>query len=111
MTNLKTIVLAAATIAATATTASAYNSFPFGETYTETDQLQLDFVQADGAGTVEIYDFSNGVRGALLGTEEVRGGVNTNVKVDLGLGANQDILAVLNVGGTEVLSKDYDVIR
>jgi hypothetical protein len=37
--------------------------------------------------------------------------VNSNVKVDLGLGAHKDILAVLNVGGTEVLSKDYDVIR
>jgi len=58
---------------------------------------------------VEIYDYHNGVRGALLGTEEVRAGANTNVRIDLGLGANKDILAVLNVGGQEVLSKDYDI--
>jgi hypothetical protein len=111
MTNLKTIALAIATIAATATTASAYNSFPYGETFNETDTLALEFVQADAAGTVEINNFENGVRGALLGSEAVRAGVNSNVKVDLGLGAHKDILAVLNVGGTEVLSKDYDVIR
>ena len=110
MTNLKTIALAIATIAATATTASAFNSFPYGENFKSTDTLELDFVQADAAGTVEIYNFENGVRGALLGSEAVRAGVNTNVKVGLGLGAHHDILAVLNVGGSEVLSKDYDVI-
>lgn len=111
MTNLKTLVLAAATIAATATTAAAYNSFPYGESFAETDTLEFDFVQADAAGTLEIYDFHTGVRGELLGSKALRGGVNTNVKVNLGVSANQDILAVLNVGGEEVLIKDYDALR
>lgn len=109
MTALKTIVLAAATIAATATTASAYNALPFGETFEQTDTLAFDFVRAEGAGTIEIYDFRTGVRGDLLGSEEVRAGVNTGIKVDLGLGANSDIIAVLNVGGAEVLTKDYEI--
>jgi hypothetical protein len=109
MTNLKTIALALATVAATATTVSANNAFPFGETFAETDQLQLDYVTADAAGTVEIYDYNTGVRGELLGSEAVLAGANSNVKIDLGLGANHDILAVLNIGGTEVLIKDYDI--
>lgn len=109
MTNLKTLIIAAATVAATATTASAYNAFPFGETFEQTDTLELDFVRAEAAGTVAVYDFKNGVRGDLLGSEDVRAGVNSNVKVDLGLGANHDILAVLTVNGAEVLVEDYDI--
>jgi hypothetical protein len=46
-----------------------------------------------------------------LGSEEVRAGVTSNVKVNLGLGGNSDILAVLTVDGNEVLVKDYDVLR
>ena len=111
MTNLKTIVLAAVTIAATASTASAFNSFPYGESFNETDIFMLDFVQADAAGTLEIYDFRTGVRGPLLGSESLRGGINRGVKVNLGHGARNNILAVLNVGGTEVLVKDYKVTR
>ena len=106
---IKTFVLAAATVAATASVASANNAFPIGETFEQTDVLELSTVRAEGAGTVEIYDFHNGVRGALLGSAEVRAGVNTNVKIDLGLGANKDIVAVLNVAGQEVLQKDYDI--
>lgn len=109
MTMIKTIALAAATVAATASIASAYNAFPFGETFDQTDTLELDFVRAESAGVVEIYDYHTGVRGALLGTEDVRAGVNTDVKIDLGHGANTDILAVLKVNGQDVLTKDYDV--
>ena len=109
MTLIKSIALAAATVAATASFASANNAFPTGETFEQTDVLNFDIVRAEGAGTVAIYDFHNGVRGALLGTEDVRAGVNTDVKIDLGLGGNKDIIAVLSVGGQEVLSKDYDI--
>ncbi len=109
MTLIKSFALAAATVAATASMASAFNAFPTGESFEQTDVLEWNFVRAEGAGMVEIYDYHNGVRGELLGTEEVRAGVNTNVKIDLGLGANKDILAVLNVGGQEVLTKDFDL--
>ena len=106
---LKSIALAAATVAATASIASANNAFPLGESFEQTDTFELSTVTAEGAGVVEIYDFHNGVRGALLGSEDVRAGVNTNVRIDLGLGANKDIVAVLNVAGQEVLTKDYDI--
>lgn len=106
MTNLKTLALAAVTIAATVSSASAYNAFPFGDTFEPTGQLALDFVRADAAGKVEIYDYHAGVRGELLGSEIVRGGLNTDVKIDLGIGANSNILIVLNVDGADVLTKD-----
>lgn len=109
MTTLKTIALAAATVAATASVASANNAFPLGESFDQTDVLELSTIRAEGAGEVQIFDYTNGVRGALLGSEDVRAGVNTNVKIDLGLGANKDILAVINVNGQEVLTKDYDI--
>ena len=109
MTFIKSIALAAATVAATASIASANNAFPFGETFEQTDLFELNFVRADAAGVVEIYDYHKGVRGALLGTEAVNAGVNTNVKINLGLGGNRDVLAVLNINGQDVLTKDYDV--
>ena len=109
MTKFKTLALAAATVAATASAASANNAFSFGETFEQTDTFELGTVTATGDGVVEIYDYHTGVRGALLGSEEIRAGANTNVKVDLGLGANKDVLAVLSVDGEEVLMKDYDI--
>ncbi len=109
MSTLKTLAIAAATVAATASIASANNAFPFGEHFDQTDVFELSTVTASGAGEVAIYDFRHGERGALLGTEEVRAGVNTNVKIDLGLPAAYDVVAVLSVNGQEVLIKDYDI--
>jgi len=109
MTFVKTLALAAATVASTASIASAYNALPFGDSYEATDTLNLEVVRAEGAGVVEIYDFTGGQRGDLLGSEAVFAGANTDVKVDLGIAGNSDILAVLVVDGEEVLIKDYDV--
>ena len=108
MTLIKSIALAAATIAATASFASANNAFPTGETFEASDTFRFDVLRAEGAGVLAIYDYTGGERGRLLGTEDVRAGVNTDVKVNLGLGAFQDVLAVLSVNGQEVLVKDYD---
>jgi len=57
MSTFKTIALVAATIAGTATIASANSSFPTGETFEQTDVLNFDIVRAEGAGMVEIYDY------------------------------------------------------
>jgi len=108
MTLIKSIILATATVAASASLATANNSFPTGESFEASDTFRFDVLRADGPGVLAIYDYSGGERGKLLGTEEVRAGVNTDVKVNLGLGAFQDVLAVLSVNGQEVLIKDYD---
>jgi len=65
--------------------------------------------QNDRTCCCEIYDYHTGSRGALLGTEELSAGLNTNVKVGLGIPADRDVLAVLKVNGQEVLTKDYDI--
>ena len=106
--SIKSIALIAATIAATAGAASA-NQLPFGETLQPGNTIAFGTVTADGAGFVELYDFRKGVRGDLLGVEAVRAGANTNVRIDVGIHGNSDVLAVLNVGGQEVLTKDYDI--
>lgn len=108
--SIKSIALiAAASVALTAGAASANNQLPFGQNLDSGSTLELGTVSTTGAGFVEIYDFQNGVRGDLLGTEELRAGANTNVKVDVGIYGNNDVLAVLNIDGQEVLSKDYDI--
>lgn len=106
--SIKSIALIAATLAVTAGAASA-NQFTIGEDLDAGSTLELGTVTADGAGFVEIYDYHKGVRGDLLGIEAVRAGANTNVKVDVGIRGNKDVLAVLTVNGQEVLTKDYDI--
>ena len=106
--SIKSIALIAATLAATAGAASA-NQFPFGESLDAANNLQFGTVTADSAGVVEIYDFRTGVRGDLLGVEAVRAGANTNVRIDVGIHGNDDVLAVLKINGQEVLTKDYDI--
>ena len=106
--SIKSIALIAATVALTAGTASA-NQFAFGEDLDAGSTLELGTVTANGAGFVEIYDYFGGTRGDLLGVEEIRAGANTNVKVNVGIRGNNDVLAVLNVNGQEVLAKEYDI--
>lgn len=106
--SIKSIALIAATIAATAGAASA-NQLPVVQDLDSGSTLELGTVTADRAGFVEIYDYRTGVRGDLLGVEALRAGANTNVKVDVGIFGNNDVLAVLKIDGQEVLTKDYDI--
>ncbi len=103
----KTIALASA-LALTAPMASAYNAFPLGESFEATDTFRLGLVRIEDAGVLEIYSYHRHERGRLLGSTPLRAGLNSNVRVHLGLGANTDILLVLNVDGREVLTKDLD---
>lgn len=107
--SIKSIALIAATVAATASGASAANYFEFGRTLNPSDVLQLGTVRADEGGVVEIYDYRTGQAGALLGVEELHAGVNTNVRVNTGLGTTSDVIALLKVGGEVVASKVYDI--
>ena len=106
--SIKTIILAAA-VAATGSFAAADSYFENGNTLNHNDQLKLGLVRAEGAGVVEIYDFHNGVRGRLLGTDTVHAGANTDVRVNVGFSRNQDVLAVINIDGQDVVSKVYDI--
>ncbi len=107
--SIKSIALVAATIAATASFASADSYFEFGENLESSSVLDLGLVRAEGAGVVEIYDFATGQVGELLGTETVNAGANTDVRVNVGSRPKQDVIAILKVDGQAVAQRDYDI--
>ncbi len=109
--SIKSIALIAATIAATASVASADSYFEFNERLDSSSTLDLGLVTAEGAGTVEIYDFSTGEIGKLLGTEMVNAGANADVRVNVGIRPSSDVIALLKVGGETVAERDYDIDR
>lgn len=109
--SIKSIALIAATVAATASVASADNYFEFGERLDNSSVLELGLVRAEGAGTVEIYNFHKGEIGALLGTEMVNAGANADVRVNVGKRPGQDVIALLKVDGETVAERDYDITR
>ena len=107
--SLKMIALAAATVAATASAASADNYFAFGDRLDNSSTLELGTVRAAADGVVEIYDGRFGDLGALLGTEEVMAGANSDVRVNVGHGPDADVIAVLKVDGQIVAQQEYEV--
>ena len=109
--SIKTIALIAATIAATSTAAAADSYFQYGERLESSSVLDLGLVKAEGAGVVEIYDFSRGEIGQLLGTEAVNAGANTDVKVNVGIRPTMDVIALLKVDGQTVAERDFDIDR
>jgi hypothetical protein len=109
--SIKSIALVAATIAATASVASADNNFAFGERLESASVLDLGVVSADSAGVVEVYDFSKGEVGQLLGTEAVNAGAKSDVRVNDGIRPTMDVIALLKIGGETVAERDFDVTR
>jgi hypothetical protein len=49
------------------------------------------------------------VQGELLGTERVNAGANPDVRVNVGFGRSNDVLAVINIDGQAAASKVYDI--
>ncbi len=109
--SIKSIAFVAATLAATASVASADNYFEFNKRLDSSSVLDLGLVRAEGAGIVEIYDFSRGEIGQLLGTKAVNAGANSDVRVNVGKRPTQDVIALLKVDGQTVAERDYDIDR
>lgn len=107
--SIKTIALAAATVVATATVASADSYFQFGERLESKSVVDLGIVTAESAGVVEIYDYRTGEIGELLGTEAVNAGANADVRVNLGVAPKADVIALLKIDGETVATRDYNV--
>ncbi len=107
--SIKSIALVAATLASTASFAAADSYFEFGENLESASVLDLGLVRAEGAGVVEIYAFGTGEVGALLGTEAVNAGANTDVRVNVGIRPKQDVIAILKVDGQAVAQRDFDI--
>jgi len=104
----KTLTIAAAAIAASATFASADSYISnFVEDQARDTQVELGTVRAKGNGTVEIFAFHKGELGALLGSEAVMAGANTDVNVDIQR-SEVDAIAVLTVDGQVVDTQEID---
>ena len=109
--SIKSFAIIAATIAATSTAASADSYFQFNDRLDGASVLDLGLVTAENKGIVEIYDFSKGELGALLGTETVNAGPNSNVRVNVGSRPSSDVIALLKVNGEIVAQRDYNIGR
>ena len=108
--SIKKIALIAATIAGTASIASADSYFQLNERLQSSSILDLGIVRSEAAGVVEIYDYSGGQVGALLGTEAVNMGANADVRVNAPLRTAENVIALLKVDGQTVAEREYKII-
>ena len=109
--SIKKFALIVAALAATASTASASNYFGIGENRNSGPTLEVGLVRAEAAGVVNVYNYTKGVQGALLGTQAVRAGANTDVRIDVGHSTAYNVLAVLEINGQAVTSTDFDIVK
>lgn len=105
----KSIALAAATVAASASFASADVSYlsNFAMEQNNDTIVELGTVRAAGNGVVEIYSYNAGKVGALLGTEAVNAGANQDVDVNIRR-SGTDAIAFLKVNGQIVDTQEID---
>ncbi|SFI69593.1 hypothetical protein [Celeribacter neptunius] len=101
--TLKTLT-AAALIAVAAGSASYaatmdYNYIIPGHASDLKSVVDLDLVRASDAGTISIYDFSQGSQGAFLGSAAIHAGANENVKVEIMPTTARKVLIVLTENG------------
>jgi len=106
---IKTLALAAAASVALASTASA--NFSFNEMDISGSTAELGQVSAANAGTVEVFDYHGGAKGALLGATDVKAGANSDVRVKLGVRPINDVIAVLTVDGQIVDTREIELDR
>ena len=109
--SIKKFALVAAALVSTASIASANNSFNVGSTLKDSSVLDLGLVRSEANGVVNVYDFGTGVQGALLGSEAVHAGANTDVRVDVTGSQATRAIAVLEINGQPVVTKDYMIIQ
>lgn len=108
--NKTTLALALTALVGSASVAAADVSyFGLAPQLPATSTVNLGTVTAQGNGVVEIYDYRLGTQGALLGTQTLNAGANTDVRIDLGRVPMGDVLAVMKVDGKVVATQTYNV--
>lgn len=108
--SIKFTAIAAATVAVLGSAAAADASyFSYQDSLSDSTTLRLGTVTSAGNGVVEIYDFRTGELGALLGTEDIFAGANSDVRVKVGYTPTADVIAVLKVDGQTVATRDYNI--
>ncbi len=98
--------LAALALALTAGAAAAENTFSLDRARSTAGSLAFANVQADQAGTVEVYSYEGGDLGQYLGSAPVQAGTTGAVDVTLSRPIDGRILVVLMNGNHSVAKLD-----
>lgn len=86
------------------TAATAQSTFGFQQKIEDDLSITIDLVRAESAGTLAVFDYSQGEFGELLGTTPLNAGVNSDVMVMLDINTASTIAAVIYKG--EELTQD-----
>jgi hypothetical protein len=102
----KFLALTLAALVGSTTFAAAESSFSLSQVQNDDSIVELGPINADGAGTVQIYALDAGKMGALLGSEAIHAGSNSDTRIPLIDNPKQDAMAVLEVGGQVVATQE-----
>ena len=102
----KFLALTLAALVGSTTFAAAESTFTLPLVQDDDSIVELGRVNADGNGIVHVYALDAGKMGALIGSEAVRVGTNSDVRVPLIDNPKQDAMAVLEVGGQVVATQE-----
>ncbi len=107
--------LAAAAVVGAATFVSAGPAYDTGSYFGYAPQVKassvfdVSLVTTTGAGIVSIYDYNTGTQGKLLGQIPVNAGANADLRINLGVAPQNDVIAVLTIDGQVAATQAYDV--
>ena len=105
----KLITLAAAALALTAGAAMAENTFQVDRTASTASSVALTNVQADQAGTIEVYGYNeNGDVSRFLGSARIDAGNNGDVEVVLNQPSNARLQVLMSNGNRAVATLDTE---
>ncbi len=102
----KFLALTLAALVGSTTFAAAESTFFLSQVQDDDSIVELGRVNADGAGVVHIYALDAGKMGALIGSEAIHAGSNSDVRVPLIDNPKQDAMAVLEVDGQVVATQE-----
>lgn len=102
----KFLALTLAALVGSTTFAAAESTFTLPLVQDDDSIVELGRINADGDGVVHIYALDAGKMGALIGSEAVRVGSNSDVRVPLIDNPKQDAMAVLEVNGQVVATQE-----
>jgi hypothetical protein len=108
----KLFALATAALIGTSSVAAAnIDYFSLNPTASAGSSIDMGVVRASGDGVVEVYELRGGELGALLGSQPVTAGANSNVSVSVGIPPRSDVMAVLRVNGEIVATNQIRITR
>jgi hypothetical protein len=102
----KFLALTLAALVGSTTFAAAESTFTLPLVQDDDSIVELGRINAENDGFVHIYSLDVGKIGALIGTEEVHAGTNSDVRVPLLDNPKQDAMAVLEVDGQVVATQE-----